>query len=1174
MGPDVHGFSCQVILSHGWRLLLLLSLLLALALISSCGGGSSSGTNSTSPPDFSVTVSPSSAVVPPGGALLAEVSLNSQSGFTGSVSVSISGLPSGATVAPSSPFTMSGASQNLIIIVPLSSAEGTFSVALQASSGTLQHAASLSLQVQTQAFSAFSLYLNDRELSFAKGASAGTGVGLSLTSGGNNNYEVQFSVSGLPSGVQAAFGSNPFVASQPVTTLNFSALSTASTANYAPVTITATRTSDGAQASRQLQLNVTPPVGTLPAIRTDFIRTDGTPAAAVYDAAHSVVYASNPSFNRVDVVSPVTHQIVKSIPAPNPTGMDLSLDGKHLLVASNVQQIVSIDTSSLQVTDRTSVTPIVQGGATYLIPDLLASTSNGTVLVGMTLNSLPPAYYLEQWDPSTNKFTALSAPGITAYINQLVRTGDGQKALVVDYGTSVNMAVYDAATNTFSVSGKSPVGEMFGVAASPTSHQFAIVAAGGLVFLDDSLNLLATPAIGGTFWGMTYSPDGSKLYIAVTLSTSASIYPVILTYDTVAFSLVGIAPAFLGSDGSQASPLTADNTGLLYSSYSHGLALDDAINYQNVLTLPVGPPGPEINWGDEAALNTALVTNLDPVVYDVLPDVWFGNVRGTNIHFNNPQVSVTAPPSSSVGLVNMKAVMPDGWFTFVPQAFSYGSKILFIGGSAASSEGGASLALFGYGLRGHDNSPSVTIGGHAATVTGVATYRFFNFSTATAAYPFPIDEVMVTVPPGPPGPADITIKTSVGTATIPKGFTYLSVSDYSSADTFTYLLYDPKRHWVYLSAGDHIDVFSADTNQFLAPIVPPSLSGARQIRGLALTPDNAKLLVANFADVSLAIINPDNPASSSLVKVPVSIVNAPGVADVAATSTGKAFIDGVSGTFSGCANGQLFEVDLTTLAVKLRTDVSVMQVQGNAMSRSTTGDDVLVAGITCGTYLWSSSTGKFGPGVGLYSESSTASGDGYWFASDYIRLDPNMTQRIQTQLPEFYTSLLYSLDYAGEKLNASGSLLYSPVLKGTGIVESNGIQITDTNLGSSLGQILLSEQISSVQIPMDFDEPGNRLFLITNRGLTIVNLANPPLSIGYLSPAAGSASGGTTIKIRGSGFQPGAAVTIGGVTVPGTFVDSSTLQVSTPSGSTGGARVSVRNPDGTSYFIDAGFRYQ
>jgi hypothetical protein len=398
----------------------------------------------------------------------------------------------------------------------------------------------------------------------------------------------------------------------------------------------------------------------------------------------------------------------------------------------------------------------------------------------------------------------------------------------------------------------------------------------------------------------------------------------------------------------------------------------------------------------------------------------------------------------------------------------------------------------------------------------VGTYRLFNDSGATVSYPFPIDEVMVTIPPGPSGPADLTITTSVGAATISKGFTYLPVSDYSSADTFTYLLYDPQRHWVYLSAGDHIDVFSADTNQFLTPIVPPSISGARQIKGLALTPDNSKLLVANFADVSISIINPDNPTSSSVVKIPVSIVNAPGVADVAATSTGKAFVDGVSGTFSGCSNSQLFQVDLATLSVMLRTDVPTMQVAANALSRTTTGDHVLVAGVGgCGTYLWSSATDTFVAGGG-YSGSSATSGDGYWFASNYIHLDSNMVQHIQTQFPEFYTSLLYSLDFAGEKFNASGSILYSPVLQGFGLVESNGIEITDTNLGIPLGQILLTEQISSVQIPMDFAEAGNRVFLITNKGLTIINLATPPLSIGYLSPATGPTSGNSLSHCRES----------------------------------------------------------
>lgn len=986
--------------------------------------------------------------------------------------------------------------------------------------------------------------------------------------------------------MQATFATNPLALGQPATVLTFTASPSASTANSLTVTVVGTRTADGVQETAPLVLNVTPPPGTLPPIRTDFVRMDGTPSAAAYDSVHNVVYASNPQWNRVDVISPATSQIVHSIPAPSPTGIDMSLDGRQLLVGSNVQQIVTIDTTSLQVVKRTNVPPAVQGGATYAIPALLANTSNGTVLLGMTLNSAPPAYYLEQWNPTNGTFTPRSAPGVSAWINRLVRTGDGTKVLVVNYGSDVNMAVYDAASDSFSVSGQSPVGQVLGVAANPAAHQFAIVGTSGFAFVDSNLSKLATPSLGGIFWGMEYSPDGTKLYVAMTLlfSQCGTNYPVLLTFDARSFSLVGVAPAFQTPSGSpcepylQATPLAADNTGLIYSAFSHGLLFDDAANFQNVLTLPLGPPFPQMSSTDEAALNTPLVTGLGQIAFNVLPDVWFGNARGTNAQLNGPLVSVTAPPSATVGLVNVKAVLPDGWFSLAAQSFSYGAKILFLGGNAASPQGGAALALIGYGLIGNNRTmPTVTIGGQTATVTAASKYKVFNDSGFNITYPFAdIDEVLVVVPPGAPGAADVTVTSQAGTATLSKAFTYVPISDYSSTDTLTYVLYDSQRHRVYLSAGDHIDVFSADAQQFLAPIVPPTISGARQIRGLALTPDNSKLLAANFADISVAIINPDNPSSGTAVQIPVNIANAPGVGDVVATSTGKVFVDGVSGTFSGCG-GQLSELDLTTLSVTLRTDLPFpgLQVGSNAFSRSTSGNQVLLAGPECGTYLWEASTDTFIKSLPVVSDSSSASGDGYWFASDYTRLNAQMIQHMQAQVPEFFSILLTSTDLAGEKMNASGSLLYTPVPQAFGTAESNGIDITDTNGGTWVGHILLSEQITPVQSSvMDFDDVGNRLFLITNKGLTVVQLGPPPLSIGYLSPAVGTASGGTTVTIRGSGFEAGAVASFGGTAAATTFVDGSTLQVATPPGAAGGARVTIQNPDGNSYALDAGFTYQ
>jgi hypothetical protein len=1061
----------------------------------------------------------------------------------------------------------------------------------------LQHSADVALQIQQQPLANFSVVLNNTELSFAQGGSGSTIVGLSETSNGNTNFEVQFSVTGLPNGVQATFGTNPLAMGQPATGLTLTASASAGLANYATVTVTGTRTADGNEQSATFVLNVTPPVGSLPPIRTDFVREDGTPAAAVYDPVHNVVYASNTQWNRVDVISPVTHQIVSSIPSPSPTGMDMSLDGKHLIVGSNVQQIVSIDTTSLQVVQRTNVTPIVQGGASYAIPALLANTSNGTALVGMTLNSDPPAYYLEQWNPATGTFVALQAPGIGAYINRMARTGDGERVLVVDYGTDLNVAVYDAASNSFTASGQSPAGGVLGIAGNPTADQFAIIGGNGLVVVDANLNTVAAAPLGGYFFGMVYSADGTKLYVALEIvyTQCGPNYPVLLTFDTSSYSLVGVAPAFEEPSGNppckpplylQGSPLTADGTGLVFSNssqvlspFTHGLVVDDASNLQNLLNLPAGPPFPQMSWTDEAALNQSLATSLGQIGFDVLPDVWFGNTRGTNIQFGaGPLVSVTAPPSATAGLVNVKAVLPDGWFSVDPQSFSYGSKILFLGGNAGSEQGGAALALIGYGLIGNDGTANVTIGGQTAKVMAASKYQDINDSGYNSSYPFAdVDEVLVTLPPGT-GTADVTVTGEAGTATLPKAFTYLPITDYSSTDALTFVLYDPQRHWVYLSAGNHIDVFSADTAQFLAPIVPPSVTGARMIRGMAMTPDSSKLLAANFGDISVAIIDPDNPSSSTAVPIPVNIANAPGVADVVATSTGNVFVDGVSGTFGGCG-GQVYELNLATLQVTLRTDLGSagLQVAGNAFSKSANGSLVLLAGPECGTYLWNAATDTFVQSQALVSDSSSASGDGYWFASDYTRLDNQMIQHMQAQVPEFFSIAREFTAWAGEKMNASGSLLYTPVPTGSGNAESNGVDITDTNNGAWVGYVPLSEQINSVQpaqSTMDFDEAGNRLFLITNKGLTVVQLPNPPLSIGHLSPSIGSTAGGTTVTIRGSGFESGATVSFGGSTVSATFVDESTLEVVTPSGSAGGARVSIQNPDGASYSLDAAFTYQ
>jgi hypothetical protein len=89
----------------------------------------------------------------------------------------------------------------------------------------------------------------------------------------------------------------------------------------------------------------------------------------------------------------------------------------------------------------------------------------------------------------------------------------------------------------------------------------------------------------------------------------------------------------------------------------------------------------------------------------------------------------------------------------------------------------------------------------------------------------------------------------------------------------------------------------------------------------------------------------------------------------------------------------------------------------------------------------------------------------------------------------------------------------------------------------------------------------------------IVELAAPPLGIGRVNPDRGTSSGGTAVDIIGSGFKPGAVVFFGEQQLSPVFVDQNTLHAITPAAPAGPVRISVMNPDGERYQLDAAFYF-
>ncbi|MFP5234730.1 MAG: hypothetical protein ACLGSD_02415 [Acidobacteriota bacterium] len=110
---------------------------------------------STPPPasgDFSLTVAPTSASLTAGGnGQTIQVNATPSNGFSSTVSVAISGLPSGVTASPASLSLTPGTAQNVTLTAGSSAAAGSGTVTFTGTSGSLSHAATLSLTVQAQA---------------------------------------------------------------------------------------------------------------------------------------------------------------------------------------------------------------------------------------------------------------------------------------------------------------------------------------------------------------------------------------------------------------------------------------------------------------------------------------------------------------------------------------------------------------------------------------------------------------------------------------------------------------------------------------------------------------------------------------------------------------------------------------------------------------------------------------------------------------------------------------------------------------------------------------------------------------------------------------------------------------------------------------------------------------
>jgi hypothetical protein len=215
--------------------------------------------NVTGAANFSLGVTPTSASVAAGGGANYSVSVGAVNGFSGSVGLSVSGLPSGATANFNPSSVGAGASSTLTVTTTSGTPVGNSTLTIVGTSGSLTHTTSVTLSVT--AAPGFTLSATPSSASVTAGAGASYTVSVTALNGFSGS--VSLSLSGLPSGTTGTFKTNP-VGAGASSALSVTTSSSTAAGNYS---LTIAGTSSGSSASAHVTLVVTstapPPPGSI-----------------------------------------------------------------------------------------------------------------------------------------------------------------------------------------------------------------------------------------------------------------------------------------------------------------------------------------------------------------------------------------------------------------------------------------------------------------------------------------------------------------------------------------------------------------------------------------------------------------------------------------------------------------------------------------------------------------------------------------------------------------------------------------------------------------------------------------------------------------------------------------------------------------------------------------------
>jgi subtilase family serine protease len=521
------------------------------------------------------------------------VDISASNGFTGNVTLSVTGLPSGVTAFfTPNPITSSG---ELTIVAGSSAAVGSATLTVTGTSGSITATATLTLTVNAPGFT------------LSGGGSVSLGQGLTWTNFlyVNDQYgfngSVTLSASGLPAGVTASFATNPTTYSSQIT---FTASSSAAAGTY-PVTVTGTAGS--VTATSTYILTVGAPTFTISAPSSQTLSQSGSIGVYLY-VNDQYGFTGSVTFSVSGLPAGVTASF-----GTNPTTYSSAMTLTASSSAATGNYTVTVTGTSGSIGKATTMT------LSIVAPSIQIS-SPGSITLGIGTSSSTYVYVYGNNGFSGNVTMSMCGlpSGITAsfspnpislsgYSNwsQLTLTASGSVAAGSYTATLTGTSGSVTASTSFTISVAAPGFTLFSSYSSLTIGQGGSGTAWVYANGTNGFNGSVTLSLGALPSGVTaaFDPNPTTYSSAITFSATNSAptgtYPVTITgtsgsiVATTTMMLTVAAPSFTLSPGQSAYTL---NQGASFQSYLYS---NGANGFSGAVTLSASglPSGVTLSFG-------------------------------------------------------------------------------------------------------------------------------------------------------------------------------------------------------------------------------------------------------------------------------------------------------------------------------------------------------------------------------------------------------------------------------------------------------------------------------------------------------------------------------------------------------------------------------------------------